>query len=208
MGQEFSNNSSVLGAAAHPAPPVIDRIRAGDREAAAAFLTEHELLLRRRYRQKLGRALRRLVDSQEIVSTIARRLDRAVSRGGVKAENQSQFWSLIFRIGDNALADKARTLAQLRRAEEQETSRASHTADHGPAAPALYGRFRIEELAQRLPSDVDRRILARLAEGAALQDIATEVGMSPAAVRKRWERARQILREIELQPHTPNSTET
>src|SRR5688572_28295557 len=72
----------------------LGRIRGGDREAAAEFVRLNEALLRRRYRHKLGSALRRIVDSEDLVSTVSRRLDAYVLSGRVRAVTLQQLWAL------------------------------------------------------------------------------------------------------------------
>ena len=64
---------------------LIARMRAGDRAAAAAFITQYGDRVRRRVSGKLSPAMRRLFDSQEIMSTVARRLDHCVSGGELAA---------------------------------------------------------------------------------------------------------------------------
>ena len=59
---------------------LLRRMRNGDREAAAQFITRYEDRIRRRIRGKLNPSVRRLFDSQDIFSTIGRRLDQYVHR--------------------------------------------------------------------------------------------------------------------------------
>ncbi len=182
-----------MGELAH----TIDRIRTGDRNAAAEFLTQNEALIRRRYRQKLGRAMRRLCDSQELVSTIARRLDRLVSTGGVRAESERQLWALIFTIGDHALADKSRILAHLEHVEGPDSelarewrirfARAERSSPEG-----MEGE--LDAMLRRLEIPLDRQILSMWLMGIEHAVIAEELSMEAPAVRKRWERICDRLR--------------
>lgn len=175
----------------------IDRIRTGDRAAAAAFLTQNEALIRRRYRQKMGRAMRRLCDSQELVSTIARRFDKMVSDGEVRAGSERQLWALIFSIGDHALADKGRILQNLERVEGPDSdiarewrirlARAERSAPDGMEAE-------LDSMLRSLEDPVDRQILSMWLMGMEMQMIAAELSVEPATLRKRWERIRSRLR--------------
>lgn len=175
----------------------LDRIRTGDRDAAAEFLTRNEALIRRRYRQKMGRAMRRLCDSQELVSTIARRFDKMVSDGEVRAASEPQLWALIFSIGDHALADKGRILQHLERVEGPDSDAArewrirfARAERSGP--DGMEGE--LDSMLRSLEAPIDRQILTMWLMGIELQVIATELAMEPATARKRWERIRSKLR--------------
>ena len=175
----------------------IDRIRTGDRGAAAAFLTENQAMIRRRYRHKLGRAMRRLCDSQELVSTIARRFDRLVYDKAVRAESERQLWALIFAIGDNALADKGRIVQRLEQVEGPDSdiarewrirlARAERNRSDG-----MEGE--LDDMLRRLDDPMDRQVLTLWLIGFEHPAIAQEFGIEAVAVRKRWERIRKKLR--------------
>lgn len=169
----------------------IARIRQGDRHAAAAFVLEHQGLIRRRYRQRLGFRLRRLLDSQDLVSTIVRRLDACVMGRGVRAEDEAQLWALIFRIGDNALIDRRRVLARLDRVEGPDSEIAREwrcrmaRAERAQPDGTL---LEIDRMLRMLPSEIDRRILTLWLGGLEHNEIAAEIGLTHAAVRQRWAR--------------------
>ena len=175
----------------------IDRIRTGDRGAAAAFLTENQAMIRRRYRHKLGRAMRRLCDSQELVSTIARRFDRLVYDKAVRAESERQLWALIFAIGDNALADKGRIVQRLEQVEGPDSdiarewrirlARAERNRSDG-----MEGE--LDDMLRRLDDPMDRQVLTLWLMGFEHPAIAQEFGIEAVTVRKRWERIRKKLR--------------
>lgn len=175
---------------------LLARIRAGDRVAAAQFLAANEPLIRRRFRHKLGAAVRRLVDSEELLSTLRRRLDAYVATGRLEAATLAELWSLVFRIGEHSVADKLRVLKRLREAERED----------GPVALALQQRLDngyesgpafeqgVERVLEQLASDVDREIVRLWMCGLELQAIARELGLTPDATRKRWQRIKLDLR--------------
>ena len=68
---------------------LLQQMRAGDRGAAAVFVTRYGSRIRRRIRGKLSRAMRRIFDSQDILSTLGRRLDSFVHSGGVQATSEA-----------------------------------------------------------------------------------------------------------------------
>ncbi len=193
----YSRNSESTG----PVHLLVTRIRGGDRSAAAAFLVQHEGQIRRRYRQRLGRAMRRMVDSQDLFSTIARRLDTLVRTGEVLALNERQMWALVFKIGDNALIDKARVMQRLERVEGPDSDVAYEWRCRlARAERAIPGgaESEIDGMLSRLDDRVDRQILSHWLLGTDHAAIAEELEMTTDAVRKRWERIRSHLRSVSV----------
>lgn len=174
-------------------------IRSGGREAAAEFLRRYEPLIRRRYRHRLGSAMRRLVDSQELMSTISRRFDMFVRSGSVTAASEAELWGLVFKIGNNALADKARIMKRLANVEGPESEVASlcrrrlSEAEHKGADGV---EDELHRILSSLTDPMDRELLAQWLGGVELTQMARELGVSPEVVRKRWQRVRQRLREV------------
>lgn len=168
-------------------------IRAGDREAAARFLDQVAPLLRRRLRRKLGNPLRRLFDSQDLMATVARRFDRYVATSDIRAEHPAQLFTLVQRIADAAVSDKARIAARIR-ASELPGADPAHLARDAETGPDERGPS-ISEVIDAVPDAIDREILSLWMTGRTHEVIASVLGMEPAAVRKRWQRLRERLRE-------------
>lgn len=177
---------------------LIARMREGDREAVAQFLTNYGPYIRRRIRGKLSPSMRRLFDSQELLSTLGRRLDRYVSAGRFHATSDPQVWSLVFRILDNAMFDKQRVMRRLRSVEGEDS----------PIAAAILARIEyaeqradrgaeveLDELLRLLRSPMERQIVSLWLSGHSLRVIADYVGLRPEALRQRWASIRQRLRE-------------
>lgn len=147
--------------------------------------------------------MRRLCDSQDLVATILRRLDRMVSRGAVSAASEAELWSLIFRIADHAVIDKSRILKKTNRLVGEDSLLAYEIRCSMARASRLGHRNGISnaddvELARMIrgvPAEVDREILTLWLMDNDLRVIADEIGMEPAAVRKRWQRLREALRK-------------
>jgi DNA-directed RNA polymerase specialized sigma24 family protein len=183
----------------HETDLLASRMRAGDREAAAEFLGRYGPRIRRRIRGKLGPAMRRLFDSQDILSTLGRRLDVFVRSGQLQAVSSPELWSLVFRIADNALIEKARVFRGLQ-AKEGEDS---------PLARRILGRLReaegasadgpeieIDRALQSLPDAIDRQILSLWLQGNEHVQIGACLDMAPTAIRKRWQKIREKLRDL------------
>jgi DNA-directed RNA polymerase specialized sigma24 family protein len=171
-------------------------MRGGDRGAAATFVTRYDTRIRRRIRGKLSPAMRRIFDSQEILSTVGRRLDNFVRSGQLQATNESELWALVFRMAHNAVIDKARVFHRLQQVEDED----------GGFAQQFYTRLRqaerdrregaeieIERALKLLDDHIDREILSLWLVGASHSVIAETVDLAPTAVRKRWQKIRTTL---------------
>lgn len=177
--------------------PLIDRMRAGERAAVGTFIQHYGDRIRRRVRAKLRPAMRRLFDSAEILSTLGRRLDACVADRRLLAASEGEFWSLVLTISDHALIDKGRVFQRLSDAEGED----------GPVADALRSRLsaasrraddgdllELDTLLSSFRDPDDRRLLALWLQGVPHTQIADELGISAAAVRKRWQAIREELR--------------
>ncbi|MBX3363843.1 MAG: sigma-70 family RNA polymerase sigma factor [Phycisphaeraceae bacterium] len=170
------------------------RVTAGDRNAAAAFLHANSDLIRRRMRHKLGRAMRRVFDSQDLMSTLARRLDHYVDAGRADVANEAQLWGLVLKIAEHAIIDKARMLDRMHRIEGPDSefaNRLRHTIHSGEgtnddALDLLFAR-----IFENLPDPIDREILTLWCNGRSLAEIADVLAATPELVRKRWQRIRE-----------------
>lgn len=192
----------------HPAQPaqvsrdahvdeLLERMRGGDRDAAGEFITRYGPQIRRRIRGKLNQSMRRLFDSQEILSTVSRRLDLYILQGKLDVDAIEQLWKLVFRIADHALIEKARLYRRLQSVEGSDSA----------IAHALLWRLRDAELSETegaeieidatlrlLENTMDRQILSMWLTGMSHAAIGRELGRSTEFVRKRWQRVKDTLR--------------
>ncbi len=184
-----------------PIEHLLQRMQAGDRAAAAEFLLRYESRIRRRVRAKIGPAIRRLFDSLDILSTLGRRLDGYVVSGNLRAESEGECLSLLFKIADNAMIDKARLVQRLAAAEGEDgdfaqlmASRLRHAGRAGREHSTNI-EIEIEGCMRMLRDPHDRRILSLWLAGEQHKDIATLMQLSADGVRKRWQNIRATLRE-------------
>lgn len=187
------------------------RMRGGDREAAAIFITRFDARIRRRIRGKLNPAMRRLFDSQDILSTVGRRLDLYVRSGNLEASNESQLWALVFRMALNAVIDKSRMYRRLQEAEgpdghfAQELLRRFRQAERKSSAEVA---IELETVLGTFADNIDRDILTHWLNGYRLNEIASTIGMAPTGVRKRWQKIRERLHDrycLKLERLNPGS---
>lgn len=169
-------------------------MRRGDREASAEFLMAYGPLIRRRFRSRLGRALRQVFDTDDLFSTIARRLDEIVLARRLTASTIDELWSLIGKIAHNKLADQAliaeRDRRVVRRIVEQRPT------PPGDPAEVLDRR----EEARRVLSwstgqlrAMDRDFLLLRLASRTCGEIARLLGMAAPSARKRWLRIKGTL---------------
>lgn len=178
---------------------LLRRMRGGDRGAAAEFVTRYGSRIRRRIRGKLGPSIRRLFDSLEILSTLGRRLDLYVMSGRLQVHNEAQLWSLVGKMTDRALVDKARVFRRLQVVEREDSQFAHALAARlgmiDRADPIGGAELEIENCLKALSDAVDRQILSLWLAGESHQTIAEVVSIGTDAVYKRWERIKFQLRE-------------
>ena len=167
---------------------LLARMRAGDRDAAAQFMHLYGPLIRSRVRDKLGTQLRRVMDSEDVLSTVARRLDGMIAEGRMRAETEPELWSLVQSVASNALSESLRATRG-----ERAAARVVRGGAH--IDPPDIGE---DEAADRalgaLENDTDRRVLSLWLRGASLAAIGRSIGQTPAAMRMRWQRLMRTLR--------------
>lgn len=180
------------------AQELVRRMRQGDRHAAATFFDRYRSRIRRRIRGKLAPTMRRLFDSQEIMSTVGRRLDLYVRDGKLQAVSEEQLWALVFKMADHALIDKARLFRRLEATEGEDGQFAREMLirlQQDRHTPTDGVEEALEKALAALTDQTDRQILTLWLSGVQQKVIAEYVGLAPTAVRKRWQRIRAELRE-------------
>ena len=175
---------------------LLERMRAGDRAAAALFVTRYGSRIRRRIRGKLSPAMRRIFDSQDILSTLGRRLDLFVRSRRLEALNEGQLWALVFRMAENAVIDKARVFRRLRQVEEEDGEFAQQLAIRLRLAErdqSEGAEVEIRNVLNLLEDQIDREILSRWLMGMDHRGTAELVNLAPTAVRKRLQKIKAEL---------------
>lgn len=164
---------------------LLARMHAGDREAVGQFIQIYGDRIRRRVRGQLRPDVRRVFDSQEILSTVARRLDELVSNRLLRASEEAQLWSLIFRIATNAVVDKSRAIDRLRRAEGPDRVFALRLLSQIEDADAA-DESELLRILDMVHDPTDRKILEMWLRDMSLGAIAEALAIPPGTVRRRW----------------------
>lgn len=184
----------------HDGRTLLDRMRGGDREAAAEFMQRFGPAVRRRVRVKLGMSMRRVFDSEDVLSTVTRRLDEVVRRGRLRTETEAGLQALVLRILDFALREKVRAHQRGRRGQGSD-----HPLTHGEDEVPDRSRqpyptcFETDSdtLMRSLDDDLDQEILLLRMHGNQLANIARSLGLEGPFVRKRWQRIHTRLAALE-----------
>jgi DNA-directed RNA polymerase specialized sigma24 family protein len=179
-----------------PVGHLLIRMRGGDRVAAAQFLERFGQRIRRRVHGRLRPYVRRLFDSQEIVSTVARRLDLLVRGGKLTAASEGELWALVFTIAENAAIDKTRLSDRVCTLEASAVTEREQPAVETALVRSRADSAAIKRAFSALQDGVDREILSLWLQDTPHLITARLVGLSPTAVRKRWEMIKRRLRPV------------
>jgi DNA-directed RNA polymerase specialized sigma24 family protein len=173
------------------------RMRDGDRNAAAEFIVRYGPRLQRRIRSKLSPAVRRLFDSQDLLSTLSRRLDAYVAKGQFRAADERETWALVTTIAENAAREKARLVTRLRKVEGPDSKFAQQLLHSAQSVSKKSSEDHLdpELLIESLENELDRDLLRLWLRGHNQKQIAEMIDISYDATRKRWERIKKRLVE-------------
>ncbi len=144
----------------------------------------------------LGPRLRRVLDSEDVLSTVTRRLDHLVRDRAIRAGSNAELWSLVAAIANHAVAENARTERRERSTLESASAHAARDATSRPqAAHADEDDSALADIVGSLQDETDRRILWSRLHDHPHEQIAEELGSTASAVRMRWSRIRRLLRK-------------
>ncbi|MFG0260604.1 MAG: ECF-type sigma factor [Phycisphaerales bacterium JB041] len=177
---------------------LVKRFRGGDSEAVGEFVSRYGPIIRSHFRRKIGASMHRLVDSQDLLSTISRRLCQRVQNGRVRAEDDQQLWALVYRIGNDALIDRVKIVSRLRSLESEGSPFVRGMRDRldqgGVDSPQEFAE-ELHRMLGLLSTSADRELLVQWLHGKSLADAGASLGMNAAMARKRWQRIRETLQD-------------
>lgn len=182
---------------------LIQRVRAGDQEAAAELLRRYEPVIRRTVRVRLRDArLRRLFDSMDICQSVLSSFFLRATLGQYDLNQSDQLVALLVTMTRNKLVHQvARHQAECRDHRRIEAEAIEDRAIVGSTptpSQSVMTRELVAEAYARL-SPAERRLLDGRKQGREWNDLAAEFGESPEALRKQLARAVQrVLGELDL----------
>ncbi|MGA2703112.1 MAG: sigma-70 family RNA polymerase sigma factor [Isosphaeraceae bacterium] len=182
---------------------LIERVRAGDAEAAAELVRRYEPMVRRAARVRLvDPRLGRVLDSMDICQSVMASFFVRAALGQYELNSPDQLLKLLATMARNKLANQAHGQRAARRdlrRVEGGGDEAAEVAGRG-ATPSreVSARELLDEARARF-SDAERRLLEHRQDGANWIDIAAAEGGSPEALRKKLARAvDRVAKEIGL----------
>lgn len=175
-------------------PELLSRVRLGDRAAAAELFTRYSGLIRQRCRQRMRPGLRAVTDSEDVWSTVTRRFDALMVKGGVTVASAREFWVLVATLTERAIVDRARVLARLDRARGEDEPFASRLRER-MSARAGFSEAELEGLVGAVEDPIDRDVVRLWLADRSHGEIGAALGLSEGAVRSRWHQIRRVLRE-------------
>jgi RNA polymerase sigma-70 factor (ECF subfamily) len=182
---------------------LIQRVRAGDEEAAALLVRRYEPSIRRAVRIRLLDArLGRVLDSMDICQSVLASFFVRAALGQYELNAPEQLLQLLATMARHKLADQVdRERAECR--DNRRVAAGSGDAHEvlssatGPGDQAA-ARELLQEVQRRLSPD-ERRLVELRQQGLEWADIAAQVGGSPEALRKRLARAtNRVAQELGL----------
>lgn len=174
-------------------PELVQRIRAGDEDAAAELVRGYEPFIRRevRFRMRDPR-LRRLFDSVDICQTVLKSFFVHVAAGQFELQTDADLPRLLVGMIRNRLAEEVRRQERRCRDHRRTTGGAVRWEEVAAAEPTpshiIAGKELLAEVRRRLSAE-ERQLADLRGQGVAWNDIAAQLGGTAQARRMQLARA-------------------
>jgi RNA polymerase sigma factor (sigma-70 family) len=182
----------------------LQRIRAGDAQAATELVRQYEAAVRLEVRLRLRNSrLRRVLDSMDICQSVLASFFVRAAAGQYDLEHPNQLLKLLVVIARNKVAYQARRERAQRRDNRRVEDIDMNTLDVADASlrpsEVVAGEELLREFRQRLTAE-ERRLGDLRAQDCGWAEIAAEMGGTPQACRMQWARAvERVTRELGLE---------
>jgi RNA polymerase sigma-70 factor (ECF subfamily) len=168
---------------------LIQRIRAGDDQAAAELVRRYEPTIRRVARVRLlDTRLQRVLDSMDICQSVFASFFVRAALGEYELEEPAQLLNLLVTMSKRKLIDRAREQGALRRdfhrLQEGSLSNFAEIAAGATPSQEVTAKELLQEFRKRLSPEEQALAEAR-AQGLDWNQIAADRGGTPEALRKR-----------------------
>lgn len=171
--------------------PGTDRIP--NREEIARYLLQNSERVRAFARRKLTARARSVFDSEDVFSSVLRRVDALASAGGLRLRSESDLWGLVAAIAHNSAVNRTRLVERACLTQDSHVYEALKKPEAG--SPDDQAALLVLRMMLYLKSEEDRRVLSLLHRGAGHRAIGSALGISESASRQRWARIRRMLAE-------------
>ena len=165
------------------------------RVCAAGMVNEQRASIMRRIHSLLGDDARKITDTEDILSTAMRRIDRVIESGSLRAMTDVQFYAFVHAVIRRTILEKARNSRRIK-AHEQEKMLIQSSQEAGVENLICSDTEMVERVGQLITDPIDREIIMLHGRDHSFVEIAQVVHMSPQAVRKRWSRIKATVREM------------
>lgn len=172
---------------------LIQRVKAGERQAAEELLREYEPAVRRAIRVRMvNPALRRTMDSMDLCQSVMGSFFVRAALGQYDLGSPEQLVGLLVRLARNKVADHARREQALRRDHRRNTGDgeavAQVAARQETPSQIVGGEEIVVRFRSRLSAE-ERYLAEQRALGREWNEIAQELGQGAEALRKQLQRA-------------------
>ena len=179
---------------------LLERSRAGDREALSALVQQYEREVRVMARVLLGPALRPYLDSLDLVQSVHRSLLIGLHGGRFQFDSPKDLLALAITVVRRKVARQWRHLQRQKRLESSSDSQllpdvliSLSSSGEDPARAAQF-KDQVRDLCRHL-SETESTILQMRLDGYSTAEISDRLGLSNVALRVRLTRLRQRLQE-------------
>lgn len=172
---------------------LLARVRAGNAAAAEELVERYEPVLRRMVHVKLvGERLRRLFDSEDICQSVLASFFVRAALGQYDLTEPDDLLKLLAVMARNKVVNKARRIEASGQAGDRVplADLSNSVLTSGSAGPSRHAALKdlLEEVRRRLPRE-ENRMLDLRQQGVAWAEIAEQIGEKPDTLRKRLNRA-------------------
>jgi RNA polymerase sigma-70 factor (ECF subfamily) len=185
-------------------PELIQRVRAGDEQAAAELVRRYKPAIRVAVRVRLtDPGLRRFLDSMDICQSVLANFFVRAANGQFELDKPDQLVKLLVTMARNKVTNHA-LRQQAARRDQRRLQKGGLDEDalvaSGPTpSQVVANQELLQEFRKRL-SDDERRLADRRARGQSWADIAAEYGGNADALRMQLTRAvDRVMRELRLE---------
>jgi RNA polymerase sigma factor (sigma-70 family) len=172
---------------------LLERVRAGDAQAARELVQRYEPAIRRAVRFRLTDSrLTGLLDSMDICQSVLASFFVRAAAGQYDLEQPEQLLKLLVAMARNKLAVQARAQQRQRRDRRRLQAAGFDEANFADDAPSPSEHVAMEELlreAERLLSAAEKQLVQLRKDGLEWAAIAAQLGGTPEALRKKLARA-------------------
>jgi DNA-directed RNA polymerase specialized sigma24 family protein len=169
---------------------------ANDRIGVARYLIERQDLIRAAARRKLSSHTRSVFDSEDVLSSVLRRVDSMVTEGRLRPRSEAELWALVNTIAANNAMNRSRLIERARSFLDedaeyvQELLQRLNTYTTDDEAELL-----VHRMMACLTAQEDRHLFVMYLRGASLSVIAGTLHIEDDTCRHRWRKIRKTLQE-------------